>query len=101
MKKAKLVPKAVIATARTPGGGTRYTVNVHWTGAKLDRPHTFGWSTGSSSDLAARLARAVNAGAVFSNPEVVKDVNGKTYVEADQVPMIGRRLNADLTRIGF
>ena len=51
--------------------------------------------------LANRLVAAINAGAVYSNPKIVRDCFGGTYVAADSVRMLGRTLSADLRRIGY
>jgi hypothetical protein len=79
-----------------------YTVWADWTAADvtLDRPRTHGISTGRNKDLAERLAAAINAGAVYPDPEVRTDVYGATYVQASSRVM-GRHLNADLRRLGF
>jgi hypothetical protein len=70
-----------------------------WEG--VDRPETGGWAVGPQrAILAKRLAAAINAGVVCTNPVVKTDVNGKTYVSHDHGVM-GRRMNADLKRLGF
>jgi hypothetical protein len=88
------------ATVRPAADGLH--VEVTWGGAALDRPCTSGWLLALvHAELAVRLATAINAGAVYSNPRIVRDCNGATYVQADSVRMLGRTLNADLRRIGF
>jgi hypothetical protein len=71
----------------------------------LDRDHVFGWSVGvagskKSQALAERLRAAILAGAAFGPAETRTDVNGATYLNAHS-PIMGRRLNADLARLGF
>jgi len=97
-----------MATSYT--GADEIHVEVTWSArnpdgtraALLDRPHTFGWAVSlGHGALARRLLAAINAGAVYSNPRIVRDCNGATYVQADSVRMLGRTLNADLRRIGF
>ena len=50
--------------------------------------------------LARRLARAIETGVAFTAVEMKRDVNGKTYVSA-AAQVLGRRMNADLKRLGF
>lgn len=71
----------------------------------LDRDHVFGWSVGlaeskKSKALAQRLSAAILAGAAFGPAEVRKDIHGRTYLSANS-PIMGRRMNADLARLGF
>jgi hypothetical protein len=72
----------------------------------LDRSHVYGWSVGTpgpkAEQLAARLSAAVLAGKVFQGEaETRTDVNGKTYLSAQGCQVFGRRMNADLQRLGF
>lgn len=71
----------------------------------LDRDHVYGWSVGSAGPkaekMAARLSAAVLAGKVFSGAETRKDIHGRTYLSADGCRVMGRRMNADLRRLGF
>lgn len=91
-----LRPIAEITTE--PG---RIHVNVVWTGVALDRPSTGGWGLGANEmKLAQRLKRAIDAGAVLVDPEVKEDVYGQTFVSATS-RVLGRRMNADLVRLGF
>jgi hypothetical protein len=69
-----------------------------WTG--VDRPMSSGWAIDSNEHLAARLERAILAGAVHSDVSVKTDVNGRTYVSAT-THVVGRRMSADLKRLGF
>ncbi len=66
----------------------------------VDRPTLHGISAGQNRKLADRLARAIDAGAVWTFDRIATDVNGKTFVVADCAVM-GRRLHADLKRLGF
>jgi hypothetical protein len=68
---------------------------------KLDRTEciSFGLKL-THGKLAQRLASAIDAGKIFTNPSIKTDVNGKTYVDARSTVM-GRYLNADLKRLGF
>lgn len=80
-------------------------VNPIWEadGGDLDRVDVGGWCLGSgrtAERYAKRLEAALTAGVVYSNPRVVRDVIGQTYVEADKHVM-GRHMNADLKRLGF
>lgn len=82
------------------------SVSIEWSGIKLDRPISGGWSVGKDragkdhTDLAQRLVRAINAGKACVNPEVKTDINGKTYI-AWTSTILGRHMNADLRRLGF
>lgn len=95
-----LKPNAVLVITKDLGGAPRYLVETHWTGVELDRPCTGGISTGGDWKLAERLARAINAGAIHTDPKVVQDINGKTYVQSGHKVM-GRYLNADLRKLGY
>ena len=92
----KLVAKATVSR-----DSSRITVDITWSGAKLDRPCTGGFGLrANDQELAARLCAAINAQAVEVDPVVMRDVNGKTYVSSTSRVM-GRRMNADLKRLGF
>jgi len=92
-----------------PGDAPSLFVNVLALPALgLDRDHFFGWSVGKASEkksraLAERLKAAVLAGAVFAGEvESRKDVNGRTFLSSTGCcRVMGRRLNADLARLGF
>lgn len=75
-----------------------YVVEAHW--SDVDRPVVHGISTGGNLKLAERLRTAILAGAVYRNPEVRTDNGGKTYVSTTCM-VLGRKLNADLKRLGF
>lgn len=71
----------------------------------LDRDHVFGWSVGlaessKSKVLAHRLSNAILGGVAFGPAEVRTDLKGRTYLSANS-PIMGRRMNADLRRLGF
>ena len=73
----KLVPSAeLLESVVTPG---RYVAVVSWgspDGLALDRPCTYSISCGKIG-LALRLVKAIAAGAVFADPKVKTDMNGK------------------------
>jgi hypothetical protein len=73
-------------------------VSPIWRG--VDRVNTSGTSCGLNQALAERLKRAIEAGAAYPPVEVCVDVNGQTYIRTDHNVM-GRRINADLRRLGF
>lgn len=89
-----LIPTASVEPATDLEG---FRVKVTWPG--VDRPSTQGWVLGNRN-TAERLATAINAGAVFSDPEIVTDSAGQTYVRANY-SIVGRRASADLARLGF
>jgi hypothetical protein len=76
-----------------------YYIGVTWEGVELDRPTTCGM-TCRDSKLAQRLADCINAQKAYVNPKVVRDINGQSYVQATCL-ILGRRMNADLKRLGF
>jgi hypothetical protein len=78
------------------------TVWFDWHGVDVDRPRCHGISTGRNRKLAERLVAATAAGAIFDldKVEILRDVEGSTYVSASSKVM-GRYLNADLTRLGW
>mgnify|MGYP003983064137 CR=1 FL=1 len=75
------------------------TVWVTYPNAGVDRPRTFGISVKRRS-IAERLEKAINDGVAVTNQKIVKDELGQTYVE-DENQVLGRRLNADLKRLGY
>ena len=82
----------------------RIVVRTFFSKAGVDRSEAMAFGLGEPNDrrhaLALRLVRAIEAGAVFTAPEIKTDVNGKTFVSAGS-EVIGRRMNADLKRLGF
>lgn len=81
---------------------SEYVVGFLWTDTReaLDRPETHRISCGQNLQLAKRLASATEAGRVHEAAEILTDVDGRTYVQSSATVM-GKRLNADLTRMGF
>lgn len=77
-----------------------FKVEVHWDHPSgLDRPKTYSILVGSKK-LAERLARAIEAGVVVTNPSLATDIDGNTFVACDHNVM-GRTLDADLKGLGF
>jgi len=93
-------PVATITRGPDYDGRMRIDIDVTWIGADLDRPHVGGWAISDKPALATRLKTAIEAGAVYANPKIVKDSNGKTFVQAKSL-VLGRHMNADLKRLGF
>jgi len=90
-----LRPEAIISTNMYG----KVEVAVSYPDAGLDRP--VGVSTiVKNMAIARRLAAAINAGVAHTDPVVKTDINGKTYV-CDRRNYLGRKLNADLKRMGF
>lgn len=75
------------------------TVWTFWGGPQIDRPQGLGYLC-SNRLVAERLRCAINAGVVFTDPTLERDINGKTYVQA-RSHVLGKRMNADLRRLGF
>ena len=92
-----MIPTAKITHEKT-SDIERFFVTAFWSG--VDRERGYGISCGKKKHLAERLKASVDAGVVFSNPTIETDVNGATYVSAS-CNVSGRRLNADLCRLGF
>lgn len=74
-----------------------YSVHPIWCG--VDRPDVGGWMV-KDRKMADRLTSAILTGAAFERVEYAVDVNGQTYVAARHAVM-GKRMNADLKRLGF
>lgn len=74
------------------------SVQPVWRG--VDRPIVCGWSVGTDWCLANRLKKAVESGAVFCMLEFLTDKHGETYIGATDL-ILGRRMNADLKRLGY
>lgn len=74
-------------------------VTTHVHGADVDRPETHGYVC-TNRKIAERLARAIEAGAVFTVTGVGTDVNGRTFLLYSS-RVLGRMMNADLRRLGF
>lgn len=73
--------------------------SVHPIWADVDRPNVGGWLV-RDERTARRLERALRAGVVYRDPQVHTDVNGQTYVHGTSL-VLGRRINADLKRLGY
>lgn len=101
---ARLTPieaTAVATATRRENGEWHVDVKFVPTTITVDREDGYGWALRPNhAALAARLVRAVNAGAVFSDFRMGTDVNGKTYIHANG-NVRGRAANADLRAIGF
>lgn len=97
MTAPSLAPKAAIVTDAGLSG--EFTVYVEYPDARVDRPRTFGWQV-ADIYAAERLAAAINAHRATANETVRFDTDGKTYVSATHL-VLGRTMNADLTRLGF
>lgn len=93
-----LTPNAFIVS--TPHSD-RYTYAVFavWEGAETDIRKSHRIEVPSMA-MAKRLAKAINAGVVLTNPEVATATDGLTYIKSD-CNVMGRRINADLNRLGF
>lgn len=79
-------------------------VYVYWSGPEpLDRPSTGGWSfLLEDKALAERLTKAINDGMVYTNPTVMKDFYGKSYVVGTRlINTTGRHLKKSLKTIGY
>ena len=76
-----------------------WLVQPVWTG--VDRPNVGGYSTGRNYRLAERLAAFIRSGnAWIRPPEIMTDVNGKTFVNAG-LRINCRVMNAQLKKFGF
>ena len=74
-----------------------FTVHPIW--ANVDRPNVGGWGH-IPYPLAVRLKAALEAGVALGTTEVRTDIYGETYVNAEHL-VSGKRMNADLNRLGF
>jgi len=93
-------PTASIESAYAPGIGRNITVWFDYPADLVDRPRSHGISTGTDRRLAERLAKAIDAGAVAVDREILTDIHGQTYVGHRSL-VSGRHLAADLARLGF
>ena len=95
---SELFQVAVTIEARSDADlGHYFQVDAIWGG--VDRPNVGGFAIRRAA-VAARLAEAIKAGAVYYGGHVCRDVNGKTYVHAAS-RVLGRRANADLRKLGY
>ena len=70
-------------------------------GLGLDRPALYGFGVAKTQRRnAERLARAIEAGRVFHDLRIARDITGKTYLAAHSRVM-ARYLPSDLRAIGF
>jgi len=69
-------------------------------GEELDRPVTGGWWVIDHA-TAGRLMAALLDGAVHESAEVVRDIYGHTYVQANTMRVMGRYMDKDLQRLGY
>jgi hypothetical protein len=91
-----LTPTATIECDEHDGS---FTVRASYPHAGTDRVTGRGWSV-LDKGLAERMAVALEAGAVLTDATIKTDVNGRTYVAASS-QVLGRKMNADLTRLGY
>lgn len=90
----------IVECAELPGEAARHLlIEPQWSG--VDRPTTGGMAVGIKDRvLAERLQKAIISGAAFCKVERLVDRQGKSYIEATWL-VRGRRLNADLKRLGY
>jgi len=102
----KAIPSAqVVYVYDTEDGKPIITVKVIWTpvDGTLDRQQTTSYSlsdTPHHRKLASRLVKAIYAGAALPFKGIIKDVNGKSFVDCG-MEVMGKYMNADLKRIGY
>ena len=78
---------------------TYWLVCAIWSG--VDRPYVGGYSTGKNYRNAERLAAFMRSNkAWIKAPEVLVDVDGKSYVNAN-LRINTRYLNAELKKFGY
>lgn len=92
----------VVIRRRTDWDGEdSIVVEVFANHSGLDRPQIHAWGLSPKHmALARRLERAILDGVVLSEYKVGRDVNGKTYC-CPSCCVLGRRMNADLARLGY
>lgn len=101
------IPTATICFRPDDPDGLTWLVRVVWSGPEpIDRPEVGGWAFDGSSprqrSLAERLVRAVNGGAVYAEPKLVRDVNNHTYVRARETQFFHKRhLDKSLKAVGY
>jgi len=76
-----------------------FMVRASYPHAGTDRVNGMGWVVKKLS-VAKRLVTAIEAGAVLTSPTIETDVNCNTYVSASS-QVLGRKMNADLKRLGY
>ena len=77
---------------------TVYEVTPVWKG--VDRKSSSSYSCSNKPQLAKRLKAAMENGDAFAYINVVKDINGCSYVSASMKIMM-RSANADLKKLGY
>lgn len=97
----KLIAHETALRAEVTSIGYNVDVIVYVVKPKVDRTRHHAWRLRAGDEsLACRLASAVEAGVVFTNFQVLRDIYGKTYLQSN-CSVLGRRMNADLRRLGF
>lgn len=92
-------PVAIVDVEITPNEHDPRAYSVTPVFSGVDRPRSFSWAL-TSRPLCERLARAVRAGKAISDFGAATDSAGKTYATF-KLHVLGRRMNADLLRLGF
>lgn len=102
-REAAMIPVDATAHAvatREPNGEWKVTATIICD-VQTDRGGSYAWGLGPRhAHLAARLVRAINAGAILSDYKMGTDVNGRTYLRATS-GILSRTMNADLNRLGY
>lgn len=75
-----------------------FTVRPMWGG--VDRPEGTGYAV-RGMKLARRLEAALRAGAVYRDLSIKTDIYNQTYASTTGSQILGRTMNADLTRLGY
>ncbi len=91
-------------TATLDANANGIIVDVVWSApVPLDRPNVGGWLFDAKQrSLAERLVRAINDGAVYHNARVVRDINGKSYIHAEQTQFFHKRhMEKSLRAVGY
>ncbi len=92
----------IIDVRITPQKDTTFVVTPVW--SDVDRPDSMNWGIpkrgAKGRALAERFAKAIWAGAAFTNVKVKKDIYDKTYVDFD-CQFSGSDLDGSLTQLGF
>jgi hypothetical protein len=95
--KTATTTKLLPARVQVEFGGDKFaTVSPIWAG--VDRPNVGGISV--PLRFVGRVVAALESGAAFESTKVVRDIDGKTYVEASS-RIMGRHLERSLRAIGY
>jgi hypothetical protein len=90
----------ITGTAKVEKRDGSIFITVVWN-AEVDRKNGGGWSVpGNRTNLAARLACAIDNQMAFTIKGIETDINGKTYVSWNS-NVRGRYMDFDLKKIGF